>query len=65
MKTQLLKLVGASILAFSLSFLTFMSLTIAVQDGNEKQNATLIHAEQTYEDNITLVSASAKSESPF
>ncbi len=38
MKQQLLKLAGASILAFSLSFLTFMSLTIAVQDTQEKQH---------------------------
>ncbi len=56
MKKQLLKLAGASILAFSLSFLTFMSLTIAVQDMHEKQDATTIQAEQTYGDDATLAS---------
>lgn len=57
MKKQLLKLAGASILAFSLSFLTFMSLTIAVQDINEKQDATTIHAEENNgRDTTALVS---------
>lgn len=56
MKTQILKLLGASILAFSLSFFTFMSLTIAVQDIHEKQDATSIHAEQTNGDDTTLAS---------
>lgn len=56
MKKQLLKLAGASILAFSLFFFAFMSLTIGVQDAHEKENITAIHAEQTYEDDAALAS---------
>lgn len=56
MKTQLMKLAGASILAFSISFLSFMSLTVAIQEVHEKQDSTAVQIEQTYEDNITLAS---------
>ncbi len=56
MKKQLLKLAGASILAFSLSFFAFMSLTIAVQDAHEKETLMASHTEQTYEDDVTLAS---------
>ena len=47
MKKQLVKLAGASVLAFSLSFLTFMSLTIAAQEKQERQDATTIYAEES------------------
>lgn len=56
MKKQLLKLAGASILAFSLSFVTFMSLTVAIQNNQEKKEAATIHAEQTYNNDTTLTS---------
>ncbi|WP_312071662.1 hypothetical protein [Anaerotignum propionicum] len=56
MKKQLLKLAGASILAFSLSFVTFMSLTVAIQHNQEKKEAATIHAEQTYNNSTTLTS---------
>lgn len=56
MKKQIMKLAGASILAFCLSFLTFMSLTVAVQDVHEKENVTAIQTEQSYEDHATLAS---------
>ncbi|WMI80593.1 hypothetical protein [Anaerotignum sp. MB30-C6] len=54
MKTQLMKLAGASILAFSISFLSFMSLTVAIQKVHEKQDATRIQAEQTMVEDTTL-----------
>ncbi|MCQ4934839.1 MULTISPECIES: hypothetical protein [Anaerotignum] len=56
MKKQLLKLAGASILAFSLSFVTFMSLTVAIQNNQEKKEAATIHAEQTLSNDTTLTS---------
>lgn len=56
MKKQILKLAGASILAFSLSFVTFMSLTVAIQNNQEKKEAATIHAEQTYSNDTTLTS---------
>lgn len=51
MKKQLLKLAGASILAFSLSFFAFMTLTISMQ---EKEQPSTIQAVQ--EDDTTLAS---------
>lgn len=56
MKKQLLKLAGASILAFSLSFVTFMSLTVAIQNNQEKKEAATIHAEQTLSNDTALTS---------
>lgn len=56
MKKQLLKLAGASILAFSISFITFMSLTVAIQNNQEKKEAAAIHVEQTYPNDTTLTS---------
>ncbi len=56
MKKQLLKLAGASILAFSISFITFMSLTVAIQNNQEKKEDAAIHAEQTYPNDTTLTS---------
>ncbi|WP_352400103.1 hypothetical protein [Anaerotignum sp.] len=56
MKTQLLKLAGASIIAFSLSFFTFMSLTLIAQDINERKNITAVETQQTYENDTTVAS---------
>ncbi|KXL52334.1 hypothetical protein CLNEO_22680 [Anaerotignum neopropionicum] len=56
MKKQLLKLTGASILAFSLSFAIFMSLTVAIQDNHGKNDTTAIQTEQPYGDDTTLTS---------
>lgn len=51
MKKQLMKLAGASILAFSLSFVAFMTLTISMQ---EQEQPSTIQAIQ--ESNTTLAS---------
>jgi len=47
MKTQFMKLAGASILAFSLSFFTFMSLTLIAQEKDEYPTIQAVQVEDT------------------
>lgn len=47
MKTQFMKLAGASILAFSLSFFAFMSLTLIAQEKAEPTTIQAVQVEQT------------------